>query len=171
MYINKYDWSGQCAERGLRAEDIFKICAEKRGYETKDATRSENIHKHIDVWLNENIGIDVKARKKRTRKSKSIDDSVVWIEFKNVQGRRGWIDGDADGIAFEQEDHFVVLNRNTLHQHSLSLVNFDVVPTDKSPVEPYITYTRKGRKDVIAMIKTSDLYSIKHSIWLKPPVL
>ena len=33
MYINKYDWSGQCAERGMRAEDTFKICLIEHDYD------------------------------------------------------------------------------------------------------------------------------------------
>ena len=122
MYINHHDLQGDCAIRGRYAENEFVKAALSRNYKLRDATRSEQ-YAHIDYVLKGlhpvskkeiTVTVDVKARKKSNRKNAHPDDKWAWLEMVNVQGKRGWVYGDAHFIAFERAKDFVVIKRKSL---------------------------------------------------------
>ena len=69
-------------------------------------TEMQDIKEHWDVKV-EGYKIDVKAIKKD-------DENIHFVEFKNVQGKKGWLYGDADGFAFETKDYWVEVKKEKL---------------------------------------------------------
>ena len=160
-------------ENGQKAEDIFQNLANLRGFEVKPATGMEQFD-HVDFHLtsNEEDGkmkamVDVKARKRITRKDSEFQDDWIWVEFKNVRGREGWLYGLADFIAFEREEDFVLAFRKELADWCEN--NVDLETKVKSPDEAiYLTYTRKGKQDLISLIRMEDIIHLPNSaIWKK----
>ena len=105
---------------GRESEEKFYQLAQMRGFLVKPATGMEQFD-HIDFHLTseEDEGtmtamVDVKSRKRIDRSDNDFNDEWVWIEFKNVRGKEGWIHGIADFIAFETEDSFILSYRKEL---------------------------------------------------------
>lgn len=168
-YRNSFDYSGQNQISGETAENIFESLAKKRNLKVKKASFSQQLA-HIDfILVDKNDAthlIDVKARKKTSRSSSEFSDDLVWIELKNVQGNSGWLYGTSDFIAFEREDDFVIVPRKNLTILCDRLISKDVV--EKSTEALYKLYTRKGRKDLLSIIKMSDILNgTKTQIWQK----
>jgi len=89
---------------GRESEEKFYQLAQMRGFLVKPATGMEQFD-HIDFHLTseEDEGtmtamVDVKSRKRIDRSDNDFNDEWVWIEFKNVRGKEGWIHGIADFI-------------------------------------------------------------------------
>lgn len=168
MYINKYDSGGECFINGNNAENSFvKILKEKNCFE-REATKQEQFD-HIDYFAKKNgtrISFDVKARKKKSRNDSNVDDNLVWVEFKNVSGKNGWLYGKARCIAFERESDFVLVERS-------SLLNFCERKVEKkkalfSKDALYKQYTRDGRKDLLSIVRMEDIMrEIEFFIWNK----
>lgn len=98
MYINKKDYTGESARMGQTAEDLFENWLKEHQRKYRKATLSEQ-YKHIDFIinsekLNKDIKIDVKASKKVNRNDTSTNNDILWVEFKNVQGKNGWLYGE-----------------------------------------------------------------------------
>jgi len=170
-YRNKYDFSGKCSEVGETAEDLFQKIAWDKGWSARSATRKEQLQ-HIDFHLynDESLKeykVDVKARKKVKRTDSNINDELIWVEFTNVAGREGWLNGLADYIAFEQEDHFIIFDRLGILNFCKKKVNFkNRVTQSKDAV--YNIYQRSGRKDEISLIPLNDLKKhLGYSTWPK----
>lgn len=170
-YQNKFDKSGECAEQGQSAEELFLSMAQSRNYIVKKATRNQNIYDHIDFYLtgrnketkkDHTITVDIKARKKTSRKDSKYNDSWVWVEIKNVQGRDGWLYGKCDFIAFEQPNYFLLVPRKTLIEVVLSNVRFDLDYVQRASQAKYRIYQRAGRRDQITQIKVEDLLKLKN---------
>lgn len=176
-YQNKFDKSGECAAQGEGAEELFSQLSTKRNYKVRKADRKQNIYDHIDFYLtgvnkesnkDQTITVDVKAQKKTSRKDSSFNDSWVWVEIKNVQGRDGWLYGKANFIAFEQKDYFLLVPRKTLIEVVLSNVRFDLDYVQRASQAKYRIYQRPGRRDQITQIKVQDLLELKNSTkWKK----
>lgn len=170
FYRNKYDFNGSASKMGESAEIQFKKIAEIKGNKITEASLIEQID-HIDFHINNTKGekytVDVKARKKISRKDTDVVDDVIWVEFKNVQGKNGWLYGKSNYIAFEQEKDFLIVSRLALANLCEKLVdlnNFDA--KIKPPL--YIAYQRAGRKDLLSLIKTEDITkNLKHILWKK----
>ena len=169
MYIHKYD-KRNAAEIGHKAERLFASAAGKRGYLVRGSTIDENKIKRVDIYLKkgeEIKGVDVKARKKINSSDKKYNDYWTWVEFKTADGFDGWMYGDADYIAFEKEDYFLVVNCESLRNLAESLVdrNKEFV---KTPEEAkYRVYQRRGEEQ-LSLIKTSDIKKLKRiAIWKK----
>lgn len=172
-YRNRFDYSGQCSDMGSEAEQLFAEIAEKKLWTVTKATRKQQFD-HIDVFLEnpkaEKYAIDVKARKKINRKDSDCTDDLLWVEFKNVAGKDGWLKGKANYIAFERENDFVIVQRESLLNLCHSLINFKKV-VDKSQDALYSIYRRKNRQDEISIIKFSDiLNNLSFAIWEKKNV-
>lgn len=112
----------------------------------RKADRSEDMKQHWDVLDKEFGKVDIKAPKRRERGGE-IDYSIHWWEFKNVLGNLGW--GSPNGtdryIAFRIKDKFILVDP--------SVVN----PILETKCTEYFRgmwglNTRKGRKDLFAMI-------------------
>jgi hypothetical protein len=168
MYINKYDKLGECSKNGKNAEDSFvKILKNKNCFERK-ATKQEQFD-HIDYFAKKNgirISFDVKARKKKSRNDSDVDDNLIWVEFKNVSGKNGWLYGKAICIAFERENDFVIVKRSLLLNFCERKVKKKKVLFSKDAL--YKQYTRDGRKDLLSIVRMEDIMNeIKFFIWKK----
>ena len=118
---------------GIQAEISFTDVAKKKGYEVIHANKDANVYKHVDLYLTQNhnvTSVDVKARKKLSRRDDKYNDDFTWIEFKNVRGNDGWLYGKADKIVFEREKDFVLVNRDMLQRFCedvITLIKLDDV--------------------------------------------
>ena len=93
------------------------------------------------------------------------DDTAIEA-IKNVQGRDGWLRGQTDIIAFERNNDFVLIKRNYLL--GMCQVKCDLskkVTNSKDAL--YKGYQREGRKDLISIIKMSDILELPHQRWKK----
>ena len=172
MGRNKYDMSGECFTRGKNAEDLFCALAKSKKFQCTPSSSYKNIYCHVDFILerdDQKFLVDVKGRKKTNRFDKNVDDLWIWIELQNVNGKKGWIYGSADWIAFERINDFVLINRNKL----INLIESFKMPKElvsKASLAKYRLYQRKasGRKDLITQIEMSRILEIDGvKIWKK----
>jgi len=167
---NKFDSSGKALEMGQNAEKSFSFCAEARGFKVTKSSFNDEMN-HIDFYIqspeNVKVSVDVKSRKKINRADDKVNDDLIWIEFKNVQGRNGWLYGKADFICFERENDFIMVNRKSLAKLSEKLVDTSLINVHRS-APLYTGYQRKNRKDLLSLIKITDIIdNIKHIIFTK----
>ena len=171
---NKYDRTGECIQTGLGAEQLFDQIAESKNLEVKNARRRENIHKHIDKYVTgendkrvETWSVDIKARKKTSRSNSQAQDDWIWIEFQNVRGNAGWLYGEADRIAFETQDDFIVVDRSSLIDYVEDVVDMGKSVKYSSQAQ-YKTYRRAGRNDLLTMVELSEIKkNCDHFVWQK----
>jgi len=145
--------------QGNESARLFVDACRAIGYEARKSTREEDMYDHIDYWVkrknhrNEDIesGVDVKG---------GNHPHCVWVEFKNVIGKKGWMYGEAEFIAFEmpEENGFVVVRRKELADYAELVVEKTFVPK----AEAYRKlYQRAGRQDVISLLYLDDLKELK----------
>jgi hypothetical protein len=167
---NKYDKTGECIQTGLGAEQLFDQIADSKSLEIKNAKRRENIHKHIDKYVTDETGtwsVDIKARKKTSRRNSQAQDDWIWIEFQNVRGNTGWLYGDADRIAFEAQDNFTIVEKDSLIKYVENVVDMGKSVKYSSQAQ-YRTYRRAGRNDLLTMVELSEIKkNCKHFVWEK----
>jgi len=169
-YQNKHDTTGQNSLDGANSEELFRVLAENRGYRVTDSTRLQQFS-HIDFWLekdNNKWSVEVKARKKVSRQSEDYDDSKVWIEWRNVAGKDGWLvdENGAQILVFEQENEFLIVERKKLLELAKTLVDFNVI-VDKAKKALNVTFRRFKRKDLLSLIECAKVREIVSKIWLK----
>ena len=161
--MSKWKNSGSW-NRGQRIEKEFAPLLRQRDPNYRKANREEQF-RHIDYFSNFGT-IDVKAKKKINRADASEEDELVWVEFKNVQGRDGWLRGQTDIIAFERNNDFILIKRNYLL--GMCQVKCDLSKKVTSSRDAlYKGYQREGRKDLISIVKMSDILNMPHQIWKK----
>jgi predicted glutamine amidotransferase len=124
------------------------------------ATKEEDMYKHFDVIV-DGMKVDVKGMKKINRQDSEVNPHFHYVEFMNVNGDKGWMYGEADVIAFEQPTCFILVNREKLLSFCREKI-IDKKVGDKKEV--YKLYRRSGRKDVMTIIPTEDLYKIKDDV-------
>lgn len=145
--------------QGNESARLFVDACRAIGYEARKSTREEDMYDHIDYWVkrknhrNEDIesGVDVKG---------GNHPHCVWVEFKNVIGKKGWMYGEAEFIAFEmpEENGFIVVRRKELADYAELVVEKTFVPK----AEAYRKlYQRAGRQDVISLLYLDDLKELK----------
>ena len=149
---------------GQKVEDSFAELLGQRDPNYKRATKQEQF-RHIDFHTFFGT-IDVKAKKKLNRRDSSGQNQYVWLEFKNVQGKTGWLCGETDVIAFERDNDFVLVQRSILLEMAKQKCNLNKrVLYSRDAL--YKGYQRKGRKDLITIVKMSDILELPHRIWDK----
>lgn len=150
--------------KGCAVEKLFKECMIKNGFEIKKSSDEEDIYGHIDFYIRNEMGVfsvDVKSKRKLSKNESEQDSDWVYIEFKNVQGNRGWINGDANLIAFEREDCFIIAERSKI----LDLCQFKCEENQSNGLSfpefardaKYQYYSRKGRSDLICLAHIEDI--------------
>lgn len=169
-YLNKRDTTGEAFVLGENAESSFFETAKKYEYEIWRSSEAEEI-RHIDFHIKTTNGlkfsVDVKSMKKTKRSDSTVNNDFLWVEFKNVLGFKGWLYGDADFIAFERENDFLIVNRKSLARLCEKLVDLTRLNED-AKIPLYTAYQRKGRKDLLSLIKVTDiLFNIKYSLLKK----
>ena len=143
---------------------MFARLLNKRTTDVRAADLKEQFS-HVD-YFSDFGKIDVKARKRVARKDTDVQDDLVWLEFKNVQGKFGWLYGKADWIAFERDEDFVLVKRHDLALMAEKLCDVgDRVAVGKDAL--YKGYQRSGRKDLLSIVKMSDILKLYHQLWTK----
>lgn len=176
MLPNDYDSNGS-HEMGMVAEDVFQLVGMSKGYEVNKSTADEDIFSHIDYHIIKNdrdLTVDVKARKRISRGVDQIDeeedpeDEWIWVEFKTVQGKPGWLYGKANIIAFELPSRFILVPRKELAKLAERVI--DVEHKSRYPrLAKHRGYSRISRpKELTGMLNLEDLMTIKHWVWEKP---
>jgi hypothetical protein len=116
------------------------------------SSREQDMHEHWDIG----IRYDVKSLKKILRKHDFQDENYTWVEINNVEGKPGWLYGEATHFIFETIDYLIVVEKDKLKEFVEEKCKDKIrctVPT------LYQLYKRNkwGRKDIITLIKTIDL--------------
>ena len=155
---NRRAYSGST---GRVAEVRFVRAAEALGLQVKKSSRNDDIHNHVDYWLAHNSasrwGVDVKGN--------NLPDEI-WVELKNVQGKPGWLHGEAKIIAFDmpEEGGFSVVDRVNLLEWVDQNISSEVV-MDKRMASGKL-YQRKDRQDQITKLNLQDLKSLSsYRVW------
>ena len=158
-----------CYESGDRAEEKFKNYLENvKKLKVQKSTQDENIFSHIDYWFwdlhDKKRSVDVKTSNRVTQ---HLNDNIAWIEMQNVNGKKGWVYGDADFIAIELECYWLIVPRKRIVDFIEKYVSDDFVEDKKDAL--YKKYTRKryGRDDIITIIKIQDLMFMATRLWKK----
>jgi hypothetical protein len=158
-------WKGTKSwNNGQRVEKEFSKLLKQRDPNYRKANREDQF-RHIDYHTNFGT-IDVKAQKKINRSDLQEQDELIWVEFKNVQGRDGWLKSAVDIIAFERTNDFLLVKRNFLLGLAQSLCDINN-KVSNSRDALYKGYQRAGRKDLISIIKMSDIENLPHKVWKK----
>lgn len=123
--------------------------------QTSHATEAEDINEHWDIKLETKF--DVKAVKRVNRHDDDTNENIHWVELKNVRGNVGWLYGEADYFAFETDDYWVIVEKLALQGFMKKKLK-DRVYCEKP--ELYKLYRRKGRQDLVTLVKTIDLMVI-----------
>lgn len=130
----------------------------------REATKEEDMFLHFDVVI-DGIKIDVKGLKKFNRSDLEVNPDVHWVELRNVRGNKGWLYGEADKIAFETVNGYLLINRIDLHAFCKRKVVDRNIYNEKYI---YKLYQRPNRKDVITLVLTNDLFfELPHIFILK----
>lgn len=163
---NQYD-KKDSLELGQKAESRFAILAEQNGWKVTEATKKGNIKGHYDYEISkdgQSLKVDVKSKKRVSRRSENVQDDFIWVEFRTVRNTNGWLFGEADLIAFENQNGFKIVERKALVRVINKLVKIHV-KVEKPEDALYKVYTRKGRPDEITLIRSSDIDSILWDVW------
>lgn len=151
--------------RGQEVESEFAQLLRKRDPDFRKASKSEQFM-HIDYKCKFGT-IDVKAQKRVSRSDNSEQDNLIWLEFRNVQGKSGWLNSHVGIIAFERENDFVLAHRENILYWAQRVCDLDNI-VEYSKQALYKGYTRKGRKDLISIVKMDEMMAnVAHQIWKK----
>lgn len=144
--------------RGFREEALFAACVRKyKGYTCRAATNKEDRFRHIDIFISNGISVDIKAQKRVNNSDKDFSTDFTWVEFLNVNGNLGWVDGFATHIAYALGDHYKIFHRESLKVYVASRVLKDSIMIKDNFPEPYIYYRRPTLKDKIVLVSLKDL--------------
>jgi hypothetical protein len=143
-------------ERGQRAEERFMKALQGGRF----AERSEDMFSHWDIEDDLGVRYDVKAMKRLRRSDDQADDSIHYVELRNVNGELGWLYGGADFIVFETRRYWIVVKRRTL----MFYIEEKTENSEQS-LSPsvYKLYQRNGRKDLMTVAPTVDLLAISET--------
>lgn len=154
----------QSWERGQKLENEFYEILKLRDPNARRATPQEQ-YKHIDFSTKFGT-IDVKSKKRIGRSDIDEQETIVWLEYKNVQGREGWLVSNVDILAFERDDDFILVRRKELQRMADKKCNLNDM-VEKSCDALYKGYTRTGRKDLITQVKMKDIMKLNNRLWSK----
>lgn len=143
---NRYN---QCKKDGDYYENLFKKKVLSIGLNYKKGSNNDDWYRHIDCYVN-GFGVDVKGNRHL---------ETIWLEVKNVNGNKGWLQGDAFYVAM----YIVELKIFSIYKR-LDLLNYikaNAKDYTESKKEYNKFYTRKkwGKKDVLLKYRYDD---IKH---------
>lgn len=140
---------------GKTTEKLFVSACEQFGYCCEKTNEYIDIHQHIDYFIKRTNGtqtsVDVKG---------GNHPNLIWVEFKNVLGEKGWMYGEAEKIAFDMPEinGFILVDRIEL----LDYCKQTIQPIFVSKLEATRKlYQRENRKDVISRLTIEDLKTLK----------
>jgi len=150
------------APRGRLSEKYFISSAQDAGWRVYQGSEDDDIA-HTDFIIRksrQNLRVDVKGQK-------SVETlGFIWVELKNVIGKKGWLYGSADAIAFETPVMFIVVPRESLAR----LVEANIVDKILPYPKPWHKYCRKDRKDLLTVVPLGDIIRISEFKFIKKQV-
>lgn len=152
------------------ATRLFLDCCKKKGWKTTKASRYQDIREHWDYKLEKkgtSYLVDVKSIK-RINSQSDIDDSLLLVELKNVNGNPGWLIGKADYIAFQVKEGFLLVEREKLYQLTRKLMDFNEEPKQSTKNKKrHVWYTRSqwGRNDKFVYLSKMEVLTITRTFW------
>jgi hypothetical protein len=154
--IHKYTVS---CHTGSEAEKKFLSLMAELDIGISPSSHLDNMRKHYDFITENNVKIEVKARKRISRQDAVYNDDLIYIEFTNIQGRNGWLYGEADYIAFERKAGFLFIDRKELVTLAETLIKDDF---SEKP-EVYKRYRRKKQpKESVGLLNYTDLLTLNY---------
>lgn len=138
------------------SEQKFLRSCKNKNFTITHSSKHEDIYEHWDFKVNSST-VDVKALKRINRSDSMFSTDYTWVELQNVRGNTGWLFGDADYIAFEQLNHFLIVKRSDLIGFCEKNVKDQFVDSASQAI--YKKYQRKNRQDIISLISLKDLVS------------
>ena len=134
--------------QGKAKEEEFKRFFKK----VFNASVQQDMKEHWDFG----VKFDVKMMKS-VRRHQQKDETIHWVELKNVNGEKGWLYGEADFFSFETTDYWIIVNKKTLQDFiHKKCTDGDILPAPAL----YRMYQRGGRQDLITLVKSIDLMYI-----------
>ena len=152
---------------GMDAEKLFENILKKLNIKYTNATEEEEKIEHWDFRVNKSSKInsgryEIKSAKAKARGLEK-DYNIIYIEFKSVGGNKGWIFGDADYIAFEEPDGFIIFSRKKLLKYISVLFEFMSYSNKSGQIGTF--YSRKNRNDLVGIYpKQLLLLGVEHYI-------
>jgi hypothetical protein len=137
----------QCKKDGDYFEDLFKDKILDLGLSYRESTIKDDWYKHIDCYVN-NFGVDVKGNRHL---------ETIWLELENVNGNKGWLQGQSFYIAM----YIIELNKFSIFKR-LDLLkyienNVKEYTEDKKDYNKFYTRKKWGKKDVLVKVKYEDI--------------
>lgn len=168
-------WKSELDKRGCDkidqiATDKFINLSKERGWKVSKSSIYDDIMGHWDYEIKRDgikYRVDVKGLK-RINSHSAVDDSLILVELKNVNGGRGWLIGEADYIAFEIEEGLLMVKRDKLYQLVRSLIDISIMPVKSTKDKrKHIWYTRSqwGRYDKFVYLTKMEIVNIGQAIW------
>lgn len=170
IYMNKKYKNEPWQIQGENAEKMFETTCKKNGWKTKKTLYKNDFFNHFDFYIegyNQKYKVEVKAKKKISRKDESYQDKWIWLELKGKNFSPGWIYGSkADFIAFEMEDSFILCKLSDLKK--IIEKKIDIYNKVNSPkYAKYKVYSRFGCGDLLSLIHSDDVIEIMSLQFLK----
>ena len=167
---------------GMDAEKSFEKILNEYNISYSNATKTEEKTEHWDFKILDNLkkngknetkdNINLKKGKYEIKSAKAKsrgmekDYNIIYIEFKSVGGNKGWIFGDADYIAFEVPEGFLIFPRIKLLKYISCMYEF-LSHSDKSGNIGTL-YSRSNRKDLVGIFpKQLLMIGVEHIILKK----
>lgn len=130
----------------------------------KKSDRESDMFGHYDFIIASKVKVDVKGAKKINRHDQAPNHDIHYIEFRNVRGDKGWVYGEADYIAFEHFNTFLLVKRESI----IELCKRKIIDRSiKNYKSIYGLYSRKDRDDLMTLIPTKDLIDITTRVLYK----
>jgi hypothetical protein len=169
VFVHKADKDCICAKTGRLCEILFIVWMTRNGRVFEEAKKNKQL-KHIDFTIiTDKIKrtVDVKAPKRWCRKNFliNLDPSIIWVEFINRQGGKGWLYGKCNFFAFYQplNNGFYVVRRTDLVGLCEELCSTDYVKCSKDAM--YNLYQKENALDATSIIKFTDLQKIPYFVY------
>lgn len=192
-FIEKKREKHDQAAQGRYTESTFVQLAKHKQWHVRSSSWDENVNSHIDYFLTKNDtthAIDVKGMRALSRMNAIIQDEWHIVEFIAVayptylassfslpfniyepdfsrgSGRRGWLYGQSDFIAFETKFQWLFVRPVDLqffcHQH----IDANTVVMNAREAQ-YKLYSRPNRGDLMSLVHRDDIYDLAVCKWNK----
>ena len=107
----------------------------------------------IDTILS--VKVNIRPLQKNSRADSKPNENIHWVEALNSMGKKGWLYGPSNYIAFETNDYWVLVEKNKLAEFIASKVQDPNITNNSSLF--YKKFRLDGRKDILVKVKTIDL--------------
>jgi hypothetical protein len=146
---------------GASGERRFYDSCKAAGMNIKKTGKKSDIA-HVDFIVKDKVTFDVKGLKD------SHKNGNILLELKNVQGKKGWCNDQntPEWIAFDFGIFFVCAKNTHLYELTKKICNLRS-KVSKAKDCLYKGYTRKDRKDLMTMVKLSDVLA-ECDHWILP---